>query len=230
LGISRRREREKERKRQEIMAAARKVFFDKGFTKATMEEIAKEAEFSPGTLYLYFKNKDELSASLSINLLKFLNRRITAINADVSLTPLQKSRELKTILLDAYEDDPLIFIHMIHMQASERLKDVSPEVFSKIHELLKSFLIAMAHIFEDGICSDLLMDVHPIALSEIIWSTFTGIVLFEASKRIINPDKDFLRQNVAVAFDIINEGIIGKGGEESYIAAMNKQPAGVPED
>lgn len=207
MGISRRRERDKERKRQEIMAAARKVFSDRGFTKATMEEIAKEAEFSPGTLYLYFKNKDELSASLSIDMLKFLNRRVTAMNADVSLTPLRKIRELKKILLDAYEDDPVIFTHMVHLQASERVKEVSPEVFSKIHEPLKSFLIAMAHIFEEGIRSGLFMDVHPIALAEIIWSMFTGIVLFEASKRIVNPNKDFLKQNMAAAFDMINRGI-----------------------
>ncbi|MDJ0990367.1 MAG: helix-turn-helix domain-containing protein, partial [Desulfobacterales bacterium] len=36
------------------MVAAKKVFSIKGFTKTTMEDIAREAELSPGTLYLYF--------------------------------------------------------------------------------------------------------------------------------------------------------------------------------
>lgn len=189
------------------MAAARKVFSAKGFTKATMEEIAKEAEFSPGTLYLYFKNKDELSASLSIDILNYLNERVQVIGQDASLTPSQKSRALKTMLLDAYEYDPLILTHMIHLQASESLRELSPEVFGRIHELLKNFLISMARIFEEGIPAGLFIKVHPIALAEIIWSMFTGIVLFEVSKRIVNPDKNFLKQNLDAAFDIISGGI-----------------------
>ncbi|RLC22759.1 MAG: TetR/AcrR family transcriptional regulator, partial [Deltaproteobacteria bacterium] len=66
MGIQERKEREKGRRRQQIMIAAKRVFSLKGFNKATMEDIANEAELSPGTLYLYFKNKDELCASLSL--------------------------------------------------------------------------------------------------------------------------------------------------------------------
>ena len=51
MGIQERKEREKERRRQQIMVAAKRVFSDRGFNKATMEDIAQEAELSPGTLY-----------------------------------------------------------------------------------------------------------------------------------------------------------------------------------
>jgi len=64
MGIQERKEREKERRRQQIMVAAKRVFSEKGFNKATMEDIAQEAELSPGTLYLYFKNKDDILISL----------------------------------------------------------------------------------------------------------------------------------------------------------------------
>ena len=76
MGIQERKERERERRRQQIMVAAKRVFTDKGFSKATMEDIAKEAELSPGTLYLYFKNKDELYASLSLRILQYLMIRL----------------------------------------------------------------------------------------------------------------------------------------------------------
>ena len=49
MGIQERKEREKERRRQQIMVAAKRVFSEKGFNKATMEDIAHEAELSPGT-------------------------------------------------------------------------------------------------------------------------------------------------------------------------------------
>ena len=54
MGIQERKERERERRRQQIMVAAKRVFSVKGFGKTTMEDIAKDAELSPGTLYLYF--------------------------------------------------------------------------------------------------------------------------------------------------------------------------------
>jgi AcrR family transcriptional regulator len=55
-----RRERERLARRAEIIAAARKVFAAKGYGKATVGEIAAEAEFAKGTLYGYFENKRDL--------------------------------------------------------------------------------------------------------------------------------------------------------------------------
>ncbi|MBE0643036.1 MAG: TetR/AcrR family transcriptional regulator [Bacteroidetes bacterium] len=55
-----RKERERLFKRQEIIQAAREVFSLRGFTSATLDEIAEKAEFGKGTLYSYFQSKDEL--------------------------------------------------------------------------------------------------------------------------------------------------------------------------
>ena len=55
-----RREREKEAHRQEILTVAIKVFSEKGYNAATLDEIAQKAEFSKGALYLYFSNKEDI--------------------------------------------------------------------------------------------------------------------------------------------------------------------------
>ncbi len=55
-----RREREKLRKNQEIIEASIKVFSEKGFYGATMHDIAEVVEMGVGTLYQYFKSKDDL--------------------------------------------------------------------------------------------------------------------------------------------------------------------------
>jgi len=57
---STRREREKLRHRNEILGAAEAIFADKGFHRCTMEEVAKKAEFSVGTIYNLFSSKDLL--------------------------------------------------------------------------------------------------------------------------------------------------------------------------
>jgi TetR/AcrR family transcriptional regulator len=55
-----RRQRDRERKTNEIIDAAEKIFFSKGFNKTTMETIASELELTKPALYRYFKNKEDL--------------------------------------------------------------------------------------------------------------------------------------------------------------------------
>ena len=58
-----RRERERLHRHVEIVEAACNVFAEKGFERATLEEIAERAEYGKGTLYNYFKNKEDLYAA-----------------------------------------------------------------------------------------------------------------------------------------------------------------------
>ena len=60
MGIAERKEREKQKRRKEILAAAEKIFFAGNDDKGTMDDIAEKVELSKGTLYLYFKNKTDL--------------------------------------------------------------------------------------------------------------------------------------------------------------------------
>lgn len=60
MGIIERKEREKERRRQEIIDAAERVFFRNGFENASMDQVAEEAELAKGTIYLYFKSREDL--------------------------------------------------------------------------------------------------------------------------------------------------------------------------
>ncbi len=59
-----RREREKAAHRRQILEAAARVFASRGFAAATIDDIAREAEFSKGAVYLYFASKEELLTSI----------------------------------------------------------------------------------------------------------------------------------------------------------------------
>ena len=60
MGISERREREKENLRQEILDAASELFVKEGYSNVSMRKIAEKIEYSPTTIYLYFKDKNDL--------------------------------------------------------------------------------------------------------------------------------------------------------------------------
>ena len=53
-------EKEREARRELILSAARKLFAEKDFRSVTVREIAKAVEVSPGTIYRYYKNLDDL--------------------------------------------------------------------------------------------------------------------------------------------------------------------------
>jgi AcrR family transcriptional regulator len=208
MGIQERKEREKERRRQQIMVAAKRVFSEKGFNKATMEDIAQEAELSPGTLYLYFKNKEELYASLSLRILQYLLIRVEHVNDEKASGPMEKLDALTEAMYDVYEFDPLIIINMFHLQSSETLKNLSPELMSEIKELSRKSLSAISKIFQEGVEQGLFVDHHPVALSDTFWALFSGIVLWLTSKKIINEEKDYLKQTLDIAFEIFRRGLV----------------------
>ena len=208
MGIQERRERERERRRQQIMVAAKRVFTDKGFSKATMEDIANEAELSPGTLYLYFKNKDELYASLSLRILQYLMIRLEHVSAEPFTDATQRLNALKDAMYDVYEFDPLILINMFHMQSSETLKNLSSDLLNQIETLSRNALSVMAGIFEEGIREKRFIDRQPTAVADTLWSLFSGIVLWETSKKMINQNGDYLKKTFDTAFDIFSRGIM----------------------
>jgi AcrR family transcriptional regulator len=206
MGIQERKEREKERRRQQIIVAAKRVFSERGFNRATMEDIAKEAELSPGTLYLYFKNKEELYASLSLRILQYLYIRVGHVR-DESGTPDQKLAALIEAMYDVYAFDPLILINMFHLQSSETLKNLSPELLEEIEDLSRKSIGAISTIFKEGIDQKVFLDKHPVALADIFWALFSGVILWNTSKRIIDDRKDYLLQTLKTAFEVFGRGV-----------------------
>ncbi len=66
MGEQERRRRGIELRREDIVDAAERVFFAKGFEHASMDEVAKEAEFSKRTLYVYFSSKEQIYFEIMI--------------------------------------------------------------------------------------------------------------------------------------------------------------------
>ncbi len=190
------------------MIAAKRVFSHKGFSKTTMEDIAKEAELSPGTLYLYFKNKDELFSSLTIRILQYLNIRLehVANNREIVTTE-QKIDALKEAMYDVYKFDPLMLVNMFHLQSSDIIKKLSSQLLSDIRTLSQNSLNIMSQIFEEGIEEGIFIDRPPNEYADLVWSIFSGIVLWEESKKMFNENKSYVEQSLDSMFEIFCRGI-----------------------
>jgi AcrR family transcriptional regulator len=60
MTIANRKERQKEELRAKILQAAKVLFIEKGFEETSIRNIAEKIEYSPTTIYLYFKDKDDI--------------------------------------------------------------------------------------------------------------------------------------------------------------------------
>ncbi len=207
MGVTERKAREKQQRRLQIMDAAKQVFSREGFAGTTMEEIARQAELSPATLYLYFKNKNELYASLNLRMLQFLCQRVEKVAQEESPDPVVKVGNLAQAMYDVYRFDPLILINVFHMQSSEALRGLSPDMVSEINEMSTRALRTMATIFSDGMERGIFRPHHPIALADLVWAMFSGLVLWEESKRLFNPAKDHLKPTLDLALELLARGL-----------------------
>lgn len=102
-----RKERERQRHRKEIMAAAERVFAEKGYHECSIQDIANAAEFSVGTIYNFFNNKDGLFSSLlkegKAEMKREVDRRLKELTC-----PVEKIRAIVAC----------------HMETAERHKDM----------------------------------------------------------------------------------------------------------
>jgi len=206
MGIYERKQREKEQRKNDIILAARKVFSNKGFNAATMEEIASEAELSPGTLYLYFKNKEELHTILSIEVLKHLADEIqVVVTQEISVE--KKVERFRDVFIAVYDYDPNILINLFHLQSGETLKNLSDEVLQQIKLYSSLAHGAITDVIKEGIEQGIFIDEHPVALADLLWASYAGIVLWVDSKRLLNNQKDFVKPTLKTAFKLISKGL-----------------------
>jgi AcrR family transcriptional regulator len=207
MGIVERRQREREQREIDILEAARTVFAEKGFKRATVNDIAREAQFSPGTLYLYFKNKEEFYTALAIDMLRNMTQENQKIAQQDSFSTEEKLSTLKKTVVKMYEYDPEGLINLFHLQSADRLSELSPGTMKQIKKLSSQSMQAIAAIIRDGMEEGLFRRKHPMAVADMIWGISSGIILWGESKHQLNPGKNFVLGTLEAASDIFFEGL-----------------------
>jgi AcrR family transcriptional regulator len=80
MSVKQRRELEKENLRQVILDAAREMFADEGYANVSMRKIADKIDYSPTTIYLYFKDKNDLFRQICEETFVKLGQKLDSIS------------------------------------------------------------------------------------------------------------------------------------------------------
>jgi len=87
-----RKERERLRQQEEILQTALELFCERGFHNVSMHEIAEKAEFAIGTLYKFFKNKEDLYRRIMLNIAITFNHSIKEVLLNNDTDEVEKLR------------------------------------------------------------------------------------------------------------------------------------------
>ncbi len=178
MGTAERKAREKERRHNEIVDAAERLFFKRGYEHVTMDDIAEEAELSKGTLYLYFKSREDLHYAIVLRGLEILNRLIREVYDPVS-SGLENILKMGEAYIRFFREHPDYFKAIMFfdvtkfekVEAGSRLKILSAD----------SPLIFFMEVLEKGQKDgSITASVPPQQLAIILWSQVSGVFEFIA--------------------------------------------------
>ena len=142
-----RRERDRRRRRAEILQAAELVFASKGYDRASIEEIARAAEYGTGTVYLYFKDKEALYVELFEQKIRELIESIQP-RRRAKEHPLQALRQLVRARMEYFDRNRAFF--QIYVREGMNLGWSKHERWEGIRRLYESYLKLLANLIRAG--------------------------------------------------------------------------------
>jgi len=161
-----RKEREYLAHREEILSAAEKVFAAKGFFPTTMSDIAREAEFGTGTLYKYFKSKEELYFTLIDEKVEEINRLVKA-ELSQKTSAVERIKKVLGLQFEFFEQNHDFF----RIYTSERSRfewAVKDELGKSIHEKMVTYISILAEVMRQGIEGGEFRPMNPMDLAHAL--------------------------------------------------------------
>ena len=195
-----RREREKAMHRREILEAAERVFAKKGFAATTIDEIAQEAEFSKGAMYVYFDSKEDLFFSLIQEKSDDIEERFRKV-VESSDDPEAGIRELVETYLTFFEEDKDFF----QIIASEQPR-LGVETESRLRENMRERCIRgldlIEKVMEDAVSAGVLKEVKP----RLLATGLVGIIHAFTAHWILTGGKEPLTEMKPVILELFLDG------------------------
>jgi AcrR family transcriptional regulator len=173
--VKARRQEERRLRRDAILAAAKRVYSAKGFLGATIEDIAAEARVSVGTIYLYYKSKEDLYVSLLVESMEIFTRALSAIfrsrrRADRKL---RAAWDFFYHFREEFPESYRIFF-LFHHQGFPTA--VPPATLQELNRRAgRNFALAAA-IVKEAMEAGIYREGNPREVVDLLWSIFLGLV------------------------------------------------------
>jgi AcrR family transcriptional regulator len=207
LGLEERRKRERENRRNAILKSARKLFFDKGFKQVTVESIAKRAELSKGSIYLYYNSKEEIYTQILLSDIDKFHDRFTGILND----PVSASDALirySDIYVDFFINDRELFrilmTYMLHTTDMNLPEDLNKHIIKTTNRTID----IIEQIFRYGIeKGEFPPSIHLRVIRNSIWGLLNGVISLHLYTGMESKRMEMIRSTIREGLDIFIRGL-----------------------
>ena len=207
MGIAERKEREREGVKVLILNAAREIFLSEGYENTSIRKIAAKIEYSPGIIYLHFKDKNDLLLSLHD---KAFECKMKALFHSVEHieNPLERLRATGISYLQYGIDNPqdyeLMFILSCTMEALACKEEFWKDGSVAIGALKETIRACMdAGYFRK--------DINVDETSLLLWSHTHGLVSLYIKERLniydLEDKKAFMFRSLDMFFSLVEQGL-----------------------
>jgi AcrR family transcriptional regulator len=177
---------ERARRIEDILEAARSVILLKSYSNATMDDIAAEAGMSKPTIYQYFNTKEELFIQMIEPMVQSLALNIEKVRISLEnkkyTTGKDIVKDVFNIFLQTFERNPeIIKIFNMFLQIG-RLNELNREAAEEIKAWGKKSYVEGNMIFRLAIEQGLFHDTDTYHGTDLVWGTFCGIVQIEQNR------------------------------------------------
>jgi len=189
MSLQERREREKKERRKQILDAARTMLFEKGLNATSINQIAKQAELGVGTIYFYYKSKEELFAELQAEGLELLHSKIKKACEKEPVYTGKLKNAAQVFLRFTKENKDYFDIINYFLSAPEQiftpgLKDLVDRHGNRVISLVENILA-------EGIESGAFKKIDPRRYSIMFWATLYGLIHFRKLKNTVLKGESF---------------------------------------
>ncbi len=189
---------DKVEKKKAVLMAARRVFARKGLALTKIDDIAMEAGIGKGTVYEYFRSKDDIFFALFEEMKKELHRRIFEVDGE--LPPREKLHRLVVSALLAFEEWRDFGYILLDFWAMHKGGTSTRIRFDEIYDDARS---ALSALIRDGIKSGDFRKVNPTHTASTLIAIFDGLLL----QWIFNPKSFSLKTMADTISELIAQGI-----------------------
>lgn len=205
MGKLTRKEREYQARREEILKAAERVFAQNGFHNSTVAEIAKESEFAIGTLYQFFKNKEELYYMMMIEKFDLLySTLLTGVDKNIKCSEkLLCLVELVFAFIEEHVDFFKIFtweLNVLNSNMNNRLKD---QLITKHFAYIKLISDTIKEGFQEGVLRK--------GNADDLSTALVGMMNIFSFNWIYNQQQDSLKAKAPIIVNLFLHGAIRTG-------------------
>jgi AcrR family transcriptional regulator len=185
---------EKEARKQDILDAAARLFSHRDFHEVTVDQVAEEVGLSKGTLYLYFKNKDDLFHTIVVQKTQSLLRTLEEA--------VECTRPFGECLLEfarthcLFYQENVVYFKITHSEMTRMSADSQYRVHAYVAQTFQAYLTILMELVKKGQREGVLRPGDPLSLVKALRGILHSYVFFYVFAQTDTPLSDHAEQIV----------------------------------